>query len=53
MGDEPCKAIYNVRLDMISYNLKVFNLPLKAGNTKGGRITVLLTSCMTGLELGV
>jgi hypothetical protein len=24
-----------------------------AGNTKGGSITVLLTSCLTGLELAV
>ena len=28
-------------------------LILLAGNTKGGRITVLLTSCLTGLELAV
>jgi hypothetical protein len=26
---------------------------LSPGNTKGGRITVLLTFCMTGLELAV
>jgi hypothetical protein len=25
----------------------------KAGNTKGGNITVLLTSCLTGLDLSV
>ncbi len=25
----------------------------KPGNTKGGSITVLLTSCLTGLELAV
>jgi hypothetical protein len=25
----------------------------KAGNTKGGSITVLLTSCLTGLDLSV
>ena len=25
----------------------------KAGNTKGGSITVLLTSCLTGLESAV
>ena len=24
-----------------------------AGNTKGGRFTVLLTSCLTGLDLSV
>jgi len=28
-------------------------LRLFAGNTKGGSITVLLTSCLTGLELAV
>jgi len=26
---------------------------IKAGNTKGGRITVLLTSCLTSLESAV
>ncbi len=26
---------------------------MQPGNTKGGRITVLLTSCLTGLELVV
>jgi hypothetical protein len=26
------------------------NLEVKAGNTKGGSITVLLTSCLTGLD---
>ncbi len=26
---------------------------VKAGNTKGGRITVPLTSCLTGLDLSV
>ncbi len=29
-------------------NLKVFKF--KSGNTKGGSITVLLTSCLTGLD---
>jgi len=26
---------------------------LKSGNTKGGSVTVLLTSCLTGLDLSV
>jgi hypothetical protein len=29
------------------------NENVSAGNTKGGSITVLLTSCLTGLELAV
>ncbi len=29
------------------------SLKVKAGNTKGGSITVLLTSCLTGLESAV
>jgi hypothetical protein len=33
-------------------NLEV-GLLNKAGNTKGGSITVLLTSCLTGLESAV
>jgi hypothetical protein len=29
------------------------NCKIEAGNTKGGSITVPLTSCLTGLELAV
>jgi hypothetical protein len=33
----------------VSYKCKI----IKAGNIKGGHITVLLTSCLTGLESAV
>jgi hypothetical protein len=33
--------------------LKLNDAMLKSGNTKGGSITVLLTSCLTGLESAV
>jgi hypothetical protein len=37
---------------LISCSAKT-NLKVKSGNTKGGSITVPLTSCLTGLESAV
>jgi len=42
------KSIYLI--EPLPLLLKVI---VKSGNTKGGSITVLLTSCLTGLELAV
>jgi hypothetical protein len=33
-----------------THNIDASKAKVKAGNTKRGRITVLLTSCLTGLE---
>ncbi len=39
----------NIRFKLLKKLLRSF----KAGNTKGGSMTVLLTSCLTGLESAV
>jgi hypothetical protein len=49
------KINYLVKLFIVLFNLYTSNHFKKVhpGNTKGGSITVLLTSCLTGLESAV
>jgi hypothetical protein len=52
MTQRPCQQSLDVyKID--TNNKQQFVLLYKAGNTKGGSITVLLTSCLTGLESAV
>ncbi len=44
---------YLLNLQLLNSCLSVRNRSFKAGNTKGGSITVQLTSCLTGLETAV
>jgi hypothetical protein len=52
VSDPPyCGVMFTPVIDVTSYGRDTFIV--QAGNTKGGSITVLLTSCLTGLELAV
>jgi hypothetical protein len=44
---EPTSPVFNLKIDSF-VNMQVRSA--KAGNTKGGSITVLLNSCLTGLD---
>ena len=43
-------AVFNTMTSMRAVHAALLCLMLQAGNTKGGTITVLLTSCLTGLD---
>jgi hypothetical protein len=45
--------IIQVQIAFCHFYLPVPEARWEPGNTKGGRITVPLTSCLTGLELAV
>jgi len=47
-SDDEIRFQYFIKISLCSSSLT-----LRAGNTKGGSITVPLTSCLTGLELAV
>jgi hypothetical protein len=50
--DKHSNGLYYKHVTIVNYASSGVN-KLKAGNTKGGSITVPLTSCLTGLESAV
>ncbi len=48
-----CRNRKNFKTTFFRVMYKICNQRIYTGNTKGGSITVLLTSCLTGLESAV